>query len=82
LAARTILEEVATISNPTPNYFGTIFLLELLLEVEFNENIKLRRTVCGFWKSEAKVGIEREQGVFQKLTTPQLPPNHQRRTAS
>ena len=45
MAARTILEEVATISNPTPNYFGTIFLLELLLEVEFNKNVKLLRAV-------------------------------------
>jgi hypothetical protein len=82
LAARTILEEVATISNPTPNYCGTIFLLELLLEVEFNENIKLLSTVCGFWKSEAKVGIEQNLGVLSELTTPPLPPHHQRRTAS
>ena len=47
LASRTISEGVATISNPTPNYCGTIILLELLLEVEFNENIKLFRAVCG-----------------------------------
>jgi hypothetical protein len=45
LAARTISEGVATISNPTPNYCGTIILLELLLEVEFNENVKLLRAV-------------------------------------
>jgi len=31
---------------------------------------------------EAEVGIEQEQEVFQKLTAPQLPPHHQRRTAS
>jgi hypothetical protein len=48
---------VATISNPTPNYCGTIFLLELLLEVKFSENVKLLRAVCGFGKSEAEVGI-------------------------
>jgi len=45
LAARTIWEEVATIYNPTPNYCGTIILLELLLEVEFNKNVKLLRAV-------------------------------------
>jgi hypothetical protein len=58
-ASRTIWEEAATISNPTPNYYGTIILLELLLEVKFNENIKLLRAVDGFWKSEAKVRIGR-----------------------
>ena len=31
---------------------------------------------------EARVGIERGQGIFSKSTTPQLPPHHQRRTAS
>ena len=40
-----------------PKLLWNHFLLELLLEVKFNENIKLRRTVCGFWKSEAKVRI-------------------------
>src|SRR5208282_809744 len=31
---------------------------------------------------EARVGIERGQGIFSKSTTSQLPPHHQRRTAS
>ena len=31
---------------------------------------------------EARVGIEQDQGIFLKSTTPQLPPHHQRRTAS
>jgi hypothetical protein len=31
---------------------------------------------------EARVGIEHGQGIFSKSTTPQLPPHHQRRTAS
>ena len=31
---------------------------------------------------EARVGIERGQEIFSKSTTPQLPPHHQRRTAS
>jgi hypothetical protein len=33
-------------------------------------------------KLEARVGIEQEKEAFQKLNTPQLPPDHQRRTAS
>jgi hypothetical protein len=28
------------------------------------------------------VGFEQGQGIFSKSTTPQLPPHHQRRTAS
>jgi hypothetical protein len=28
------------------------------------------------------VGFERGQGIFSKSITPQLPPHHQRRTAS
>jgi hypothetical protein len=31
---------------------------------------------------EAEVGIEQKKRAFLKLTTPQLPPYHQRRTAS
>ena len=31
---------------------------------------------------EARVGIELGQGIFSKSTTQQLPPHHQRRTAS
>jgi len=31
---------------------------------------------------EARVGIERGHWIFSKSTTPQLPPHHQRRTAS
>ena len=33
-------------------------------------------------RMEAKVGIEQMQGVFPKLTTPQLSPHHRRRTTS
>jgi hypothetical protein len=37
-----------------------------------------------FWagKLVAGVGFEQKKRVFLKLTTPQLPPYHQRRTAS
>jgi hypothetical protein len=36
---------------------------------------------CG-GKLVAGVGFEQKKRVFLKLTTPQLPPYHQRRTAS
>ena len=49
MAARTISEEVATISNQPPNYCGTIILLELLLEVEFNENTNRPPVIGAPW---------------------------------
>jgi hypothetical protein len=34
------------------------------------------------FRLEAGVGIELDQRILSKSTTPQLPPHHQRRTAS
>ena len=44
---------------------------------------KLTKPYSSNWLGlEAEVGIERGQEIFSKSTTPQLPPHHQRRTAS
>ena len=44
---------------------------------------KLTKPYSSNWLGfEAEVGIEQNLGVLSELATPQLPPHHQRRTAS
>ena len=43
---------------------------------------KLRAHIIKCIRLAEGVGFEQDSGVFSKLTTPQLPPHYQRRTAS